>query len=318
MCVGVDVLISAARGEKLADSAMFSPLDRERRLLHVAGRQHRCITTLQLREIGLSSDAVKRRVQSGRLIRLHRGVYAVAPASGSLEQRCAAAVLAAGSGAALSHMSAAVMCGWWKRSAIGVVEVTCDRKVNIPGIHVHSAHPWSSRDQIMVHGISAVRPERLAVQLSSQLTRYQLTNVIKEAAFWGQFDVGRFERLQTRLGARRGSVQARRAVASFQAGCAGTRSALEDRMVRLIERAGFPPPDEAGMPIGPHEVDLVWLDRELIIEVDGPGHRQPNSRRKDPARDADLRRAGFKVVRCTNHQIDGDPFGVVSLLEQCM
>jgi len=156
----------------------------------------------------------------------------------------------------------------------------------------------------------------MALDLTQELTRYQITNVVKEAAFWGRFSSTIFRREVERLSGRAGVNVARQAVASYEAGCAGTRSALEDRMVKLVQISGVSMPDEAGVPVGPHEVDLIWRDQQLIVEVDGPGHRQPNSRKKDPARDADLRRMGFQVVRFTNLQIDYHPEWVVEQLEQ--
>jgi very-short-patch-repair endonuclease len=33
------------------------------------------------------------------------------------------------------------------------------------------------------------------------------------------------------------------------------------------------------------------------MEIDGPGHRTPRTRRDDEARDAVLKRAGYEVIR---------------------
>jgi len=50
---------------------------RDRRIASIAEGQHGVLTISQLRMAGVSDDAVKGRVQSGRLHRLHRGVYAL-------------------------------------------------------------------------------------------------------------------------------------------------------------------------------------------------------------------------------------------------
>lgn len=65
----------------------------------------------ELRECGLSRAAVERRVRSGRLHKLHRGVYAVGHANPPLEGRFLAAVKACGAGAVLSHYSAGALWG---------------------------------------------------------------------------------------------------------------------------------------------------------------------------------------------------------------
>ncbi len=43
------------------------------------------------------------------------------------------------------------------------------------------------------------------------------------------------------------------------------------------------------------EVDFAYDD--LVIEIDGPGHDRPRTRREDAARDARLREAGYEVIR---------------------
>jgi very-short-patch-repair endonuclease len=50
-------------------------------------------------------------------------------------------------------------------------------------------------------------------------------------------------------------------------------------------------------PIGQITADFACLDRRLIIEVDGEGHRFGDRPRRDVARDALLRRKGFRVMR---------------------
>ena len=50
-------------------------------------------------------------------------------------------------------------------------------------------------------------------------------------------------------------------------------------------------------PIGQITVDFACLERRLIIEVDGEGHSYGDQPRRDAARDAILRREGFRVIR---------------------
>ena len=44
-------------------------------------------------------------------------------------------------------------------------------------------------------------------------------------------------------------------------------------------------------------VDFACLERRLVIEVDGEAHSRGDQPRRDDARDAMLRRDGFKVMR---------------------
>jgi very-short-patch-repair endonuclease len=50
-------------------------------------------------------------------------------------------------------------------------------------------------------------------------------------------------------------------------------------------------------PIGEMTVDFACLERRLIIEVDGEGRSHGDQPRRDAARDALLRREGFRVIR---------------------
>lgn len=81
----------------------------------VAATQLGNITKRQLLELGLSEGAIAYRVKVGRLYRLFRGVYAVGlPPTGALRW-AAAAVLACGDRAMLSHGSAMTLWRLWNR-----------------------------------------------------------------------------------------------------------------------------------------------------------------------------------------------------------
>jgi hypothetical protein len=77
-------------------------------LAELAGRQWGVVSLAPLQPLGVGRSGVTRRVQGGRLRRVHRGVYAVGGAVLPREGRWLAAVLACGPAAVLSHVSAAV------------------------------------------------------------------------------------------------------------------------------------------------------------------------------------------------------------------
>ncbi|HEY5318638.1 MAG TPA: hypothetical protein VIJ20_11685, partial [Solirubrobacteraceae bacterium] len=64
---------------------------------------------LQLRDCGVAKSTVSRWASTGRLHWRYPGVYTVGHTALSVEGELTAALLAAGSGAALSHATAA----WW-------------------------------------------------------------------------------------------------------------------------------------------------------------------------------------------------------------
>jgi hypothetical protein len=75
------------------------------------------VSISELREFGLSYDAVGWRVRKGWRHPLYRGVYAVGHASPPLEGRFLAAVKACGDGALLSHYSLAALLGFVQGTA---------------------------------------------------------------------------------------------------------------------------------------------------------------------------------------------------------
>src|SRR5512144_905660 len=95
------------------------------RVVEVAERQHGVVARWQLVEAGVGSNAVDNCLRSGRLHRLHPGVYAVGHRVVSREGRWMAAVLACGDGAVLSHRSAAAL--WSVAAFSGAIEVTTPR-----------------------------------------------------------------------------------------------------------------------------------------------------------------------------------------------
>jgi very-short-patch-repair endonuclease len=50
-------------------------------------------------------------------------------------------------------------------------------------------------------------------------------------------------------------------------------------------------------PIGEMTVDFACLERRLVIEVDGEAHGYGDQPKRDAARDAILKREGFRVIR---------------------
>jgi hypothetical protein len=78
-------------------------------LARLAARQHGVVTAAQLAKLGVGSSAVTKRIWTGALHRVHRGVYAVGHPRLEARGLWMAAVLASGKGAALAGLSAAAL-----------------------------------------------------------------------------------------------------------------------------------------------------------------------------------------------------------------
>src|SRR4051812_48445877 len=93
---------------------MYSETDQtpiDRRIARTASRQHGVIALRQLIALGLGARGVRERVESGRLHRVHQGVYAVGHHALSRDGKRMAAVLACGPRAVLSHRDAGAILG---------------------------------------------------------------------------------------------------------------------------------------------------------------------------------------------------------------
>ena len=78
-------------------------------MAELARRQHGVVSGAQLRALGIGAGALRRGREAGRLLPVHRGVYAVGHDRLTARGRSWAAVLACGGpeAAVLSHRSAA-------------------------------------------------------------------------------------------------------------------------------------------------------------------------------------------------------------------
>jgi very-short-patch-repair endonuclease len=256
-------------------------------LAELAARQHGVLTAKQL---GLSSGAITKRVRAGTLHRVHRGVYAIGHARLSEKGAFMAAVLATGQGAALCGLSAAVLWKAWRRKVHEIHVLSPTHRRPQPGFQLHLTRHIHPSDIIEHDGIAVTTIARTLVDLTDTLTTHQLGNVIHEAAFRNRFNRQATLAAMARANGRR---NLNRLAAALKAEGAGTRSDLEDRFLEQI--AHLQP--NVNAKIAGLEVDFE-LDG-LVIEIDGPGHRRPRTRRQDAARDAILMAAGYSVLRLT-------------------
>jgi very-short-patch-repair endonuclease len=260
----------------------------------LAEAQHGVVARAQLVERGLTDAQIARWIRARRLHRLHRGVYAVGHRVLTLEGRWMAAVLAAGPGAALSHASAAA--AWDLRRPGGVIDVSVPTRAGRErrrGVRIHRRDALTP-DEVTVHrGIPVTTPARTIVDLSRSLKGRRLEQLVDLADERGLID---FDHLRA---ANSASLQA--VLQSYSA--APTRSELEERFLRLRDTHGIPRP-QTNVLIEGIEVDFVWRDRRLIVEVDGYAyHRSPTAFEADRERDVTLATKGWRVLRFTWTQV---------------
>lgn len=70
--------------------------------------------------------------------------------------------------------------------------------------------------------------------------------------------------------------------------------------------------------VGQYVADFACLDPQLIVEVDGGQHAEPNEQKKDEVRTAYLNKAGFQVLRFWNHEVLQNPTGTLEVIEEAL
>jgi very-short-patch-repair endonuclease len=296
---------------------LASGLARDRAIAAVAAHQCGVITRGQLAALGLGLGAVDHRVRTGRLHRLHRGVYAVGHTALPPLARELAAVMACGAEAVLSHQSAAALWGLRAHDP-GEVHVTIGRSgsQSRPGLRVHRTRSLGARDVRTRRGIPVTSPPRTLIDLADVLTERELSRAIDEAEVRGIAHRGELLAAVARAGpGRRGSARLAQILRRAEAPSL-TRSEAEERLLVLIGAAGLPCP-EVNVRIQGHEVDLLWRACRLVVEVDGYAfHSTRAAFERDRARDADLQAAGLRVLRVTWRQIVDEPYALVVRIGQ--
>ena len=66
------------------------------------------------------------------------------------------------------------------------------------------------------------------------------------------------------------------------------------------------------VPVAGYVLDFVCMTQRLVVEADGPVHDDPEQKHRDAARDAALRKHGFRVLRFSGDRIRSDLASVVA------
>lgn len=285
----------------------------------IATRQHGVIAYRQLRALGLSASAIDRRVRRGRLHRLHKGVYAVGHVAVSREGHWMAATLACGTGAVLSHRSAA---GLWELRPTARLkpEVLVRGRYgrSQPSITVHRTTTLDDADITIHRGIPVTTPARTLVDLAEVVPRRALERALDEAEHGLRLDWRTLTDVLDRHPARTGAARIRAILAEHEIGSTRSRSALEESVLALCDRHGLPRP-RLNETVSGFEVDCWWPEHRLVVEADSLRHHLTAAAfERDRARDAELVVEGIRVLRLTHRRLSQDEPEVVATLRRLL
>lgn len=263
----------------------------------------------QLLTAGVSGAVVGRALRAGRLHRVHRGVYAtVAPELLTEEGHLVAALLAAGDGAILSHGTAA-----WRWRLIpappSVITLAVPRRREVEGLRLHVSRTLRPSDVSTNGRFPTTSVPRTLLDLATRYDHRALLRALAEAEFHHDLRPADVERTLRR--GHPGSANLRAALAAHAPGHGEMKSRLERRFRALLIRRGIELPAR-NEEIGPWTVDCVWLDRRVVVELDGRQHERPRQADSDDDRDLWLRRHGYVARRYGRRQVVDRPDDVVA------
>lgn len=267
----------------------------------IAAAQYGVVSVGQLREAGVSGATTTRWVTAGRLVRLHRGLYATGHEALTRDGWWNAAVLAGGPGSALTAHAA---CAVWSVLPVphGPIDV-------IPGRRVHRPPPWlrihrvamTPEDIVIRRRLPVVPLERAIVDLAEHGSAHEVASALDRSLLLHLLDRRRMDEAVGRAHGRHGLKVLLPAMARLSEHGETFLSLTERRFRDALLEVGLSRPEmnvyirrRNGRPARP---DLFWRDARLIVEIDGPQHEMPYQRELDRQRDAWLIAAGYRVLR---------------------
>ena len=275
------------------------------RLANLAAHQSGLLTAQQCRDAGITPDAIRAAVRSGRWEGRHRGVYQTRPGRNDWLSEATAGLLACGEPAALGYASAARLIGLnrgrfrFDRSGhpepVHICIPETRRVAAVPGVQLHRVTAYDQRLQwdvwptrtsnsdtvLDMAGISTLEG---AVGWVAQAVRLELTTteLLLECL--------------DRRGRHRHAADLRELLDD-----SGIESAAELRFARDVAKAHGLPEGRRQAPDarrGLRVVDVQYDEYRLRVEIDGrEGHEGWWARRRDATKDIEAAADGWISIR---------------------
>jgi len=225
------------------------------------------------------------------------------------------AVLACGSGAVLSHRSAAELWGIGYEER-GRIDVSIRRKSKITrtGIKVRARPSLDASCFVLRFGIPVTHPVQTLIDVATELKPLRLERAVNEADKLDLVDPETLRRALDGYGGMPGVRTLRTMLDrhTFRL----SDSDLEVYFRPLALAGGFPLPLTKHWVMG-YETDFWFPDHGLVVETDGLRyHRTPSQQARMAKRDQTHTAAGLRVLRFTHWQIVHAPDEVTDVLRR--
>ncbi|MGH2842730.1 MAG: DUF559 domain-containing protein [Solirubrobacteraceae bacterium] len=253
-------------------------------------------------------------MKRGTLHGLHRGVYAVGHRKLTREGHLLAASLSAGSGAFISHRTAAGLHGLRALNMRQIdVSVVAGQRRRRSGLNLHAiASQPADTELTSRNGLTLSTVPRLLVELCDRETETELERLITAAVRRQILNHGALEQALQRHGGRPGIAKLGRAYAAYRPR-PRRNSELERAFDRLLEVHPEIPEPLRNVWLGEWELDCYWPAQRLVLELDGrPYHSAVKDMERDRLRDAQLLARGIATLRITDRRYNDDPDGALA------
>jgi hypothetical protein len=271
--------------------------------------RHGLVTRDGARQCGLSPSQIKRRLASGRLLRVAPSVYRIGGTPATWRQSALAACLAGPSGTVVSHLTAAALHNLARPPLIPHVTLPPGANGAIGAAVVHRSS-LTSLDVMTIDGVPSTSMARTLLDCASVVPFPQLCDLVDTAfcskACHPAVIPATIDRAQDGRG-RKGVAALRAAIEVWSPGIV-PGSPAEVRLLRRIVEAGLEHPerqveinDTAGDFIG--RIDLGWRRLRAGFEYDSDRHHNPRDWGRDESRQVRYRHAGWEVRRVGKHDL---------------
>jgi predicted transcriptional regulator of viral defense system/very-short-patch-repair endonuclease len=280
----------------------------EQILGRIASKAHGVVTMDELHAAGVSRREVGRRLQSGLLLPVYRGVYRVGHRAPSPEARYAAAVKACDDEAVLSGRAAAWAWGL-TRTAPPLPEVNCPTERRVKGVRTRRTRRLDPRERTVWKRIPITTVPRTIVDLPSLLSFDELSRAVHEADVRHGTRPEHIEAVLARYPNAPGAATLR-AIASGDSPT--ILSQLEKHFRAVLVRHALPLP-RTNRKEGMHYVDCRWPEQRLTVELDSYRfHRSRRAWEQDRERERAARARGDEFRRLTWRDVVEEPDPTVS------
>ena len=257
--------------------------------------------------------------RDGRLYRKHRGVYGVTDPRLLPSADEAAALLAIGPQAVISHRSAAAKWSLTRRdpAVVDVVLVGTDSRTR-RGIRIHRVARLDPRDVTTKGSLRITAPARSAIDFATDAPLPEVEHALSEARALGLLRDSGLDAALSRVPLNHRGAARVKALVGRQVGRAVTRSERERKLLKLLYEAGLPKP-LVNQRLHGYVPDFYWPEFRLILEFDG--YRTHGGRRNfesDRKRDQTFAAAGIQTMRATWLQLEHEPVALVVRVGQAM